>query len=113
MSVSVVVAPSFAAAARKLLKKYVSLKAELQALEQQLLATPTLGTPLGKDAYKIRLPIRSKGRGKSGSARVITYLETIVVANVTEQTVNLIYIYDKSETASISQKELSELIKQL
>ena len=75
--------------------------------------TPALGTSLGKDAYKIRVPIRNKGRGKSGGARVITYLETIALANDTEQTVNLIYIYDKSETASISQKELAALIKQL
>lgn len=113
MSVSVVVAPSFVAAARKLLKRYPSLKLELATLQQQLTVNPHLGTPLGKDAFKIRVPIKSKGRGKSGGARVITYVETIVQASTAAHTVNLIYIYDKSDTANISDKELRELLKQI
>ncbi|GAB3634673.1 hypothetical protein GCM10027422_02630 [Hymenobacter arcticus] len=113
MPVSIVTAPSFLTAAKKLLKTYNSLKTELAKLEQDLLAKPDLGTPLDQNAYKIRLAIRSKQQGKSGGARIITFLETVVLADEETQTVNLIYIYDKADTATISQKELSALIRHL
>ena len=63
---------------------------------------------------QIRLQIKSKGKGKSGGARVISYLETILVEQADhtkgEITVNLISIYDKSDVATISDKELKNLI---
>lgn len=68
---------------------------------------PTLGTHLGKDCYKIRLAITSKGRGKSGGARIITHFRVI------NNNVFLIDIYDKSEQNSISDKELQMLIELL
>ena len=77
---------------------------------------PRLGTSLGKDAFKIRLKITSKGKGKSGGARVITLIESAVIG-ITEQTspqeitVNLLSIYDKSDMANISDKELKDLLK--
>lgn len=113
MPVKVVIAQSFLIAAKKLLKKYPSLKADLATLEAMLLAKPDSGTPLGQQAFKVRLAIRSKGRGKSGGARVITHLETVLVMDEELQTVSLLYIYDKSDTASISQRELEDLIRNL
>jgi hypothetical protein len=41
--------------------------------------TPRPGTPLGKDTFKIRLKITSKGKSKSGGARVISLVETILI----------------------------------
>ena len=111
MPVSVVTTQSFLTAAKKLLKKYPSLKADLAVLEAQLLAKPDAGTPLGQNAFKIRLAIRSKGRGKSGGARVITHLETVVLTDEAMQTVSLLYLYDKADTASISQRELEDFIR--
>jgi len=78
---------------------------------------PYLGKPLGKDSYKIRLAVKSKGKGKSGGLRVITHLD-IEIAGLIETEddniiVNLITIYDKNETASISDKELRDLIEGL
>jgi hypothetical protein len=35
---------------------------------------PETGTALGNNTYKIRLAIKSKGKGRSGGARVITYI---------------------------------------
>ena len=94
--------------------KYPSLRDDLQELENKLLKDPKTGTEIGKNAYKIRLRIKSKGKGKSGGARVITYLEHFIVAelNKTENeiTVNLISIYDKGDTATISDYELKRLI---
>ena len=78
-----------------------------------MLTKPDVGTPLGQNAYKIRLAIRSKGRGKSGGARVITHLETVLLTDETTQTVSLLYIYDKADTTSISQRELEDLIRNL
>ena len=59
------------------------------------------------------MAIRSKGRGKSGGARVITHLETVLLTDEVTQTVSLLYIYDKADTASISQRELEDLIRSL
>ena len=58
---------------RRLRKKYPSLVGELRELEGELCQNPTKGTPIGGSCYKIRLAIKSKGKGKSGGARVITY----------------------------------------
>jgi hypothetical protein len=63
-----------------------------------------MGTSLGRDCYKIRLSISSKGKGKSGGARIITYVRVV------KNRVYLMDIYDKSEQANISEKELIELI---
>jgi hypothetical protein len=49
MPVNIVTAPSFLVAAKKLLKKYPSLKADLATLEAQLLAKLDSGTPPGAE----------------------------------------------------------------
>ena len=71
---------------------------------------------MGKDTYKIRLKITSKGKGKSGGARVISLIETTLVGfaeivSDEEIIVNLLTIYDKSDVETISDKELKELIQ--
>lgn len=65
------------------------------------------GTSLGKDTCKIRLSVMSKGKGKSGGARVITY----VIKNNKE--VYLLTIYDKSEFDSIDDKTIKSIIQSL
>jgi len=93
--------------AKRLIKKYASLKNELLALIQVLKQYPQQGTSIGKNCFKIRIAISSKGRGKSGGARIITNFV------VEESTVFLISIYDKSEKENISDKELNELLTYL
>jgi mRNA-degrading endonuclease RelE of RelBE toxin-antitoxin system len=99
--------PEFLKEAKKLAKKYPSLKNDITVLAEQLVTNPTQGTPLGKDAYKIRLAITSKGKGKSGGARVITCVKIISTI------VYLVSIYDKSVQGDISDKELKERINNL
>lgn len=115
MSVSVRITNSFKTAVKPLLKKYPSLKTDLLNLERELTDNPKLGTPLGHNAYKIRLKISSKGKGKSGGARIISLVETVLIGEVQvveeDIIVNLITIYDKADTANITDKELKELIK--
>jgi len=91
--------------ARKLIKKYVSLKTELAQLIQHLKENPHEGTSLGNNCFKVRIAIASKGRGKSGGARVITHFV------ISEHTVYLLNIYDKSEKNNITDQELKELLK--
>ena len=69
MSYKVEATPHFLAEAKKLSKKYPSLKNDIASLAVELSANPVMGTPLGKNAYKIRMAITSKGKGKSGGAR--------------------------------------------
>ena len=115
MSVTIRITKSFATAVKPLLKKYPSLKRDLLGLEKDLFVNPRFGTPLGHNTYKIRLKISSKDRGQSGGARVISLLETTLVGTLQisneEITVNLITIYDKADTAAISDKELKDIIR--
>jgi len=93
--------------AKRLVKKYSSLKIELLNLIQELKENPQTGTSLGQNCFKIRIAISSKGKGKSGGARIIT--NVMIEDNI----VYLINIYDKSEKENLPDKELSELLKDI
>ena len=105
MSFNIIAPEPFARKLKKLAKKYRSLKEDLLPLLNELETNPTLGIPLGKDCYKIRLSISSKDKGKSGGARIITYVRVI------NKSVFLIDIFDKSEQSNITEKELIMLIE--
>jgi hypothetical protein len=79
----------------------------LALLFESLENNPEQGTSIGKNCYKIRLAIASKGKGKSGEARLIT---NFFIAN---ETVYLLSIYDKSKKESLTDKELNELLAQV
>lgn len=100
-------AHSFEKALKRLGKRYVSIVNDYAALLTELHANPQLGTDLGGGLRKIRMRIASKGKGKSGGARVITF--TVIVA-VDETEVNLLYIYDKAERSTVTAVELDELL---
>jgi mRNA-degrading endonuclease RelE of RelBE toxin-antitoxin system len=105
MNFDVIATEPFERKLKRLAKKYKSLSSDLSILFDKLSETPTLGTPIGKDCYKIRVAITSKGKGKSGGARLITYVRIV------NETVFLMDIYDKSEQANIAAKELEKLIE--
>lgn len=88
-------------------KKYASFKSDLAGLAASLSENPRQGISLGNNRYKIRFAITSKGRGKSGGARLITYVA--IIAN----TVFLVGVYDKSEHATMTDKEINERLKGL
>jgi len=114
MNAIVRVSKSFKRQAKPLLKKFPSLYQELNHLKNKLEENPGLGTPIGQDSYKIRLAVKSKGKGKLGGLRAISHLDTEIVGIVDGENENkvviLMSIYDKSKTASISNKELRDLI---
>jgi hypothetical protein len=77
-------------------------------LESELMLNPKMGVSYGSNVYKIRLADNSKGKGKSGGFRVITYVieETPNATNI-----YLITIFDKSEEASIDKDDIREILK--
>jgi hypothetical protein len=99
--------PDFKREYKRLAKKYVSLDSDMKEFIEKLRETPTLGTPLGNNAFKIRLAISSKNKGKSGGARIITYFLS------EDNELYLLSIYDKSEHESISDKAIKALIENL
>ncbi len=107
MNFSVIPSDRFKKEAKRLIKKFPSLKHELADLSSTLTDEPETGTPLGNDTYKIRLAIKSKGKGKSGGGRVITYAVT------ENKEVYLLTIYDKSEFDSVDDKTLRTIIASL
>lgn len=107
MSFEIRTIPEFDQRAKALAKKYASLKKDLLSLVAELAEEPRQGTSLGKGCFKVRMRIASKGKGKSGGARVITCVR--IVGNV----VWLLTIYDKSEKASVTDKELSDLLARI
>jgi hypothetical protein len=105
MSYKIKTIPKFEKELKRLAKKYSSLKLEYKQLLGLLKDKPQLGASLGNNCYKIRLAISSKGKGKSGGARVLTYV------HISQTTVYLLTIFDKSEQENIDDKELEELLK--
>ena len=97
--------PLFDKQAKRLAKKYPSLKKDLAELIDNLTTEPGQGKALGNNFFKIRLAIASKGKGKSGGARVITFVKVV------QTTVYLVFIYDKSEKATVTDKELEQIFK--
>lgn len=107
MSYNIFSIPLFDKQAKRLTKKYPSLKKDLAELIENLADRPKQGISIGNNFYKIRLAIASKGKGKSGGARVITYVKA------TATIVYLTSIYDKSEKSTITDKELEQIFRLL
>jgi mRNA-degrading endonuclease RelE of RelBE toxin-antitoxin system len=107
MSYSILPTHRFEKELKRLVKKFPSLKTEYKKLIDNITENPEIGTFIGSNCYKIRLAIVSKGKGKSGGARAITYLY------VETETVYLLTIYDKGEKADLKPNELKMMIQSL
>lgn len=96
--------------AKRLSKKYRSFSEDLKSLGDSLLQDPEQGVALSNGFRKVRMSIKSKGKGKSAGARVITF--NLFVDKKDERIV-LVALYDKSERPSISEKEIDDAFKSL
>lgn len=105
MSYKIEVTDLFEKQLKKLVKRYPSLKTEYFSLITSLETSPQQGSSLGNSCYKIRISIASKGKGKSGGARVITHVQVV------KQKVYLLSIYDKSEQSTVSDSEIADWLK--
>ena len=105
MSYKVFSSTSFEKSLKGLMKKHPSLRKDLLQLTELLKTDPFTGISIGKYCYKIRMAITSKGKGKSGGARVITCVKVV------EENVFLLSIYDKSEKEAMGDNELIALLE--
>ncbi|MDZ7935302.1 MAG: type II toxin-antitoxin system RelE/ParE family toxin [Emticicia sp.] len=91
-------------------KKFRTLQSELRELIEELENNPKKGVNLGGGLFKIRLASDSKGGGKSGGFRVISYY---IEKRNEEETIYLVTIYDKSEESSVDKDEIVKMIKKI
>ncbi|MBO4402140.1 MAG: addiction module toxin RelE [Bacteroidales bacterium] len=102
--------PEFERRAKALAKKYKSFVSDYEIFLDELENNPFGGESLGHNTYKYRMSIASKGKGKSGGARVITY-NVQQTDNVI--TITLMSIYDKSEINNVSDAYLRQLVQMI
>lgn len=110
MKVSVSLTPEFKRMAKELAKRYKSFPNDYEALLDDLERNPMQGSSLGKGVYKVRMAIASKGKGKSGGARVLTYHVSKVTDEIFD--ISLLTIYDKSEISNVSDAYIRQILRQ-
>jgi hypothetical protein len=97
----------FRVAYKRLKKRHKSLEDDFERLLGSLLQNPMQGVELENGVRKVRLAISSKGRGKSGGARVI------IRVRIVADELQLLYIYDKSDFGNISDAYLRDIMKRM
>ncbi|MCH8317991.1 MAG: type II toxin-antitoxin system RelE/ParE family toxin [Bacteroidetes bacterium] len=110
MKNNVYTTPLFDKKFKKFKRKFPSLENEIDELIKELKQNPKQGIDLGANIYKIKLASKSKGKGKSGGFRIITYL---IAEKKKETEIYLITIYDKSEDSNIRKQIIIKLIKSI
>ena len=108
MKVTISTIDEFDRRARRLAKKYKSLKDDLRTFQQEIMQNPLMGIDLGGGVRKIRMAITSKGKGKSGGARVLTL--TVLVSE--DADVTLLTIYDKEEIDNVTDSYIKWLVSE-
>ena len=110
MSFEIQTTSYFDTEAKRLAKRHRSFIDDLQEFQKNLLDNPYQGTELSPGIRKIRFTIDSKGRGKSGGARVITFTYLVDEQN---GVVILLLLYDKADASSIKMNVVRQIIKDL
>ena len=111
MKVSFDYLDEFERGAKALRKRYPSFESDYDTFLNELEKNPFGGESLGHHTYKNRMAIASKGKGKSGGARVITY--NLQQVNEEEVLITLMSIYDKSDIENVSDAYLRSLVQQI
>lgn len=111
MKVSFDYLDEFQRGAKALRKKYPSFEDDYNTFLDELEKNPFSGESLGKHTYKNRMAIASKGKGKSGGARVITY--NLQQQSENEVVITLMTIYDKSDISNVSDAYLRSLVQEV
>ena len=83
---------------KRLSKRHRSLADDIRDFRDSLQRNPYQGVELCPGIRKIRMAIASKGRGKAGSARVITAMAVIDEQN---GRIALLTIYDKQDADTV------------
>lgn len=95
---------------KRLAKRHRSIADDYAYFLDSLQKDPYQGVELCPGIRKIRMVIKSKGRGKAGSARVIT-----AMAIVDEQNgrIALLTIYDKQDADTVDLRVIKQMAREL
>lgn len=99
--------PEFLKSAKVLAKRYRSFAEDLKNLRDDIIKNPSAGDDLGNGLRKLRMAIKSKKRGKSGGARIITLTISI---QESQSKVTFIYVYDKSDMENVSDNKIRQIL---
>ena len=101
--------PQFSKDVKRLSKKYKSLVSDLKSIISEIQNNPEIGIDLGHGLRKVRMAIASKGKGKSGGARIITYQKLII----TDNCIMIVFLamYDKNEIDNVSDEYIKYLLE--
>ena len=97
--------PRFEKDVKKLKKKFPKIKGDLLSFIEELSSNPELGTNLGENIFKVRIPNSSIPTGKSGGFRIITYYKT-------DDVLYLVTIYSKTDQDTILTDKLKTIIQE-
>lgn len=98
MNYDIVIHEIFYKELKPLAKKYPSIKNDILKISENIEKELALATDLGDGFKKIRINIKSKGKGSSGGGRIISF-ETIVSINETQ--ILFAAIYNKGDYNTI------------
>lgn len=79
-------------------------------MEKDIINNPFLGDDLGFGIRKVRMAIASKGKGKSGGARILTLN---LLLDTESMEITLLTIYDKGEISNVKDDFIKYLISNL
>lgn len=102
MNYNIITSSYFNVAAKRLAKKYPSFKDDLRIFRNELLENPLQGDELSPS-------IKSKGKGKSRGARIITYN---FIAHEVGDVIVLLLVYDKGDASSVKTNVIKQIIKE-
>ena len=107
---TVSVSDDFAKEAKRLAKKYPSFKQDYKDFLESIKNNPLQGDEITKNIRKIRMAIKSKGKGKSGGARVITFN---VLTDVENGHVVFLLLYDKEDASTVKVNVVKQLVRDM
>ena len=109
-NITVSVSDDFAKEAKRLAKKYPSFKQDYKEFLDSIKENPLQGDEITKNIRKIRMAIKSKGKGKSGGARVVTFN---VLTNTEKGQVVFLLLYDKEDASTVKVNVVKQLVQDL
>ena len=109
-NITVSVSDDFAKEAKRLAKKYPSFKQDYKDFLDSIKENPLQGDEITKNTRKIRMAIKSKGKGKSGGARVITFN---VLTNVENGQVVFLLLNDKEEASTVKTDVVKQMVRDM
>ena len=107
-AIQIALTPRFQRDLRTLVKRYRSIRSDLQPLIEQLQAGETPGdliTGIKYQVFKVRLKNSDIQKGKSGGYRVIYYVKTA-------ENIILATIYSKSDRSDVGNDVIEDAIAQ-